>query len=242
MAESIPDTAIVAVLRPFVRASGPLLDRLREADPFGDRLGDRLARVRMPGTTAWRAMSPQARTDWWVNRVGRFTTIVAAVPGLGGALANRLPVTEAVGAAGQGLLLCAIAGEYGVTDVPSRVRMLAAVLFGRNISEELASGAHTDRAAEDERTAELRERAEQGGRRRGNIRTAAGAVYRLGRALLSVPGELERRPRGRWYHRAAGMIPVAGAAANYLGERSGLKRAARAAVRWLRENGHTSAQ
>ncbi len=226
VAEAIPDAAIVGVLRPFVRACAPLIDRLREADPFGTRLADRLARVRMPGTEAWRVMTPQRRTDWWVNRVGRFTTIVAAIPGLGGALAQRFPVADAVGAASQGLLLCAIAGEHGITDTPTRVRLLASVLFGREISAELASGQRHD---EEERTAELREGTEH----RAPVRTAARAVYRLGRALLAAGAELERRPRGRWYHRAVGLIPVVGVLGGYLGERSGLKRASRKALRWI---------
>ena len=47
-------------------------------------------------------MDVQERTRWWVRRVGRFTTLVAAVPGFGGALVSRLPVAKTLGAAGQG--------------------------------------------------------------------------------------------------------------------------------------------
>ncbi len=128
---AISDGAVIAVLGPFVRATRPVLDALREADPFGlrdrvrsgaeqldrrlsARILDRLARVEVPGTAAWADMSVTGRHRWWAYRVGRFTTLVASVPGIGGALASRLPVHSALGAAGQGLLLCAMAGESGV--------------------------------------------------------------------------------------------------------------------------------
>ena len=143
---TISDAQIVAVLRPFVRASGPVLDALRDSDPFGLRRAGRddlagvesglkaklvngVASVKVPGTDAWARMSGHDRSSWWMNRVGRFTALLTAIPGLGGALADRVPVQDTLGAASQGLLLCAVAGEYGVTDVGTRVRLIAWVLF-----------------------------------------------------------------------------------------------------------------
>jgi hypothetical protein len=247
MAEAISDAAIVAILRPFVRASGPMVDGLRDADPFGlagrldggkpddterklkDKVLDFVAGVQMPGTSAWQRMDAEKRTEWWVNRVGRFTTLVAAVPGLGGVWADRLPVSDAVGAASQGLLLCAIAGEYGVVDTSERVRLLGKVLFRRDISLTVAAGRTED---EDERTSELTE--DLGADRHGvSLKSAATAVFKLGKALWSVTDELEKRPRGRWFHRALGMLPIVGMLGDYLGERSALKRAAKMAVRWI---------
>src|SRR6201994_4407309 len=76
---------------------------------------DRLATSRLPGTPRWSAMSPEERDHWWVARVGRFTSAVASIPGVGGALARRLPVSDILGLAAQGLVVCAIAGEHGVT-------------------------------------------------------------------------------------------------------------------------------
>lgn len=104
---TISDDDLVRVLRPFVRATRPVLDGLRESDPFGlrarvtpgsdraadtsdeerslaDKILDALASVKVPGTSAWAAMDVPARSDWWVYRVGRFTTLIAAIPGLGG--------------------------------------------------------------------------------------------------------------------------------------------------------------
>lgn len=252
MAERISDAHVVSVLRPFVRAAGPLVDALREKDPFSvlareaerpviddprvrDRVLHGLNAVKIPGTVAWADMDVDARTRWWKGRVGRFTSLIASVPGIAGALSDRFPVQDTLGAAGQGLFLCAVAGEHGYTDVGARVRLLAWVLFGREISTELAEGRRDDRDAEDAETERLTEHLD-GQRSRGgkaSLATLGRTVWRLGRTLLEIPGELEKRPRGRLIHRAIGMLPVVGMAGDYLGERSGLKRVAKRAHRWF---------
>ncbi|MGW4486946.1 hypothetical protein ACWEOE_24250 [Amycolatopsis sp. NPDC004368] len=259
MAEAISDRHVVAVLRPFVRACAPMLDALRESDPFGlrgrarkagdDELADdgfkekvlgALTSVKVPGTAAWARMDIDERCGWWVNRVGRLTSVLTSIPGLGGALADRLPVQDTLGAASQGLLLCAIAGEYGVTDVGSRVRLIAAVLFEREIDAALAAGKPADESAEDSEAARLTEELTESERAHGKVtvRAAAGTLWRLGRSLWGITEELEKRPRGRFYHRALGMVPVVGAAGDYLGERSGLKRAWKRAHEWLMTHSH----
>jgi hypothetical protein len=242
MAEAITDRAIVGVLRPFVRATRPVLDALRESDPFGlrsrvadpddpdrhlrDKILDALAAVKVPGTAAWAAMDVRARSRWWVRRVGRFTTLLAAVPGLGGALTRRLPVSSALGAAGQGLLLVAIAGEYGVRNEDELVALLGAVMFRRELAVAAPDTA-ADAAAE-KRAAELTgDLAEPDAR--PTLHRVAGAVWRLGRALFAVEDELDKRPHGNFLHEGLGMLPVVGALGKYLGEWSGLKRAAREA-------------
>lgn len=264
---AVTDRHIVTVLRPFVLGTRPVLDALREADPFGLRrrmvanlavggadgagqadedergvLGtaketvlDWVSAVHVPGTPAWAAMTPDERTDWWVGRVGRFTALLAAVPGIGGALADRLPVQDALGAAGQGLLLCAIAGEHDLRDEDDQIRLLAAVLFGRNVDAALAEVVQEQKSEARHRGAELTaELAESRGRHgRVTLRAVAGTVWRLGRLLWGLGEELGKRPQGRWYHKALGMLPVVGMAGDYLGERSALRRAAREAQRWL---------
>jgi hypothetical protein len=259
VAEAISDRQVVAVLRPFARACGPMLDALREADPFGlqrratraeDELAgvesrlkagllDGLTSVKAPGTAAWARMTVDQRVAWWVNRVGRVTALVVSIPGLGGALAERLPVQDTLGAAAQGLLLCAIAGEYGVTDVATRVRLIAWVLFERDIDPALAAG--QDSAAEERETAKLTEELSESKRRHGKVtvKAAAGTLWRLGRALIGIAGELEKRPRGSLVHRALGMLPVVGAAGDYLGERSGLREVWQRAHTWLISNART---
>ncbi|MEV4057389.1 hypothetical protein AB0J55_39825 [Amycolatopsis sp. NPDC049688] len=257
MAEAISDRQVVAVLRPFVRACGPMLDALRESDPFGlqARAADDLAgvesglkaklihgvtSVKVPGTAAWARMTGYDRSSWWMNRVGRFTALLTSIPGLGGALADRLPVQDALGAASQGLLLCAIAGEYGVTDVGTRVRLIAWVLFEREIDADLAAGRHAehDEAAEANEAAKLTEELRESEKKHGKatVKAAGRTLWRLGRGLLGITGELEKRPRGNLFHRALGMLPVVGAAGDYLGERSGLRVVWKRAHGWLTEH------
>jgi hypothetical protein len=202
---------------------------------FLRKLAERLETVQLPGTTRWADMTVDERTDWWVGRLGRFTALLAAVPGIGGALADRLPVQDALGAAGQGLLLCAIAIEHGVTDRAEQVRLLAAVLFDRQVSAELA-GAKQE--GEEAKAAALTEELDESTRKHGKVtvKAAARTLWRLGRALWAVVDELGKRPHGRFYHRMLGALPIVGMAGDYLGERSGLKRAAKAATRWIAEN------
>ena len=270
MAEAISDAQVVAVLRPFVRGCGPMLDALRESDPMGlrarseraeaddelaalehglrEKLLDGLTSVKVPGTAAWAAMDVDQRTHWWVNRVGRFTALLTSVPGLGGALADRLPIQDTLGAAAQGLLLCAIAGEHGVVDVGDRVRLIAWVLFDRDVDPVLAAGPVVEKrahdAAEDAATEQLTEELTESKKKHGKItlKAAVGTLWRLGRSLLGIVEELEKRPRGRLFHRALGMLPIVGMAGDYLGERSGLKRVAKRAHQWFETQGGVTAR
>ena len=232
----ISDERAAAVLRVFVRGCGPMLDRLRHDDVDLDVAADdpdvdqkllaklkrRIAQVRYPGSAGWARLTVEERSDWWVSRVGRLTSLAASVTGLAGALGDRLPLQDMLGSAGQGLLLCAIASEHGVDDRATRVRLLAKVLFDRDLDPVVAAG-----AAETEEPAELPE-----GRRLG-LKPAAKWLWRQGKLLLAISDELEKRPHGRFYHQALGMLPIVGMAGDYLGERSALKRAAKAGHRWL---------
>jgi hypothetical protein len=235
VAEAISDRQIVAALRPFVRAAGPVVAAMRTP---GRLRG--LARMKVPGSAAWHGLSAQARTMWWINRVGRLTALVTAIPGLGGALADRLPVQDALGASAQGLLLCAIAEEHGVHDVADRVRLLGWVLFERDIDPALAAGKQADpsataesKNAEDAEVAKLTGDFGRQMKRRVTIAACAGALWRLARLLMAISGELEKRPRGRFYHRALGAFPVIGMLGNYFAERSALRHTARTTAKWL---------
>ena len=218
-------------------------EELAEVEPgLREKLLNGLASIKVPGTSAWASMDVDERTRWWLNRVGRFAALLTAVPGLGGALADRLPVQDAIGAASQGLLLCAVAGEHGVQDVGDRVRLIAWVLFDREIDPIVADGGKPghegfaqDRAAEDVETAELTEEMSAATKKNGrvSIKACVRTLWRLGRSLLAITAELEKRPSGRFYHRALGMIPVVGMASDYFGERSGLKRVIKRADKWF---------
>jgi hypothetical protein len=253
---TITDDHVVAALRPFVRAARPVLAALRQADPFGlrqralsrepgddterglrDKVLDRLSAAKLPGTPAWSALNPDQRCHWWMNRVGRFTALVAAVPGVGGVLADRLPVQDALGSAAQGLLLTAIAGELGVNDEDTLIRLLAHVLFRRDVIaasvRQVPSDGVDQQAAE--LTAELAESQKRKGR--PTLRAVAGTMWRMGRMLWGLADELGKRPQGRWYHKLFGMLPVVGVAGDYFAERTALRRATRSARRWLKTQG-----
>ncbi|SDD00599.1 hypothetical protein [Actinokineospora iranica] len=266
MADRITDKQVVTVLRPFVRATTPMLDALRDANPLGAarralpthatpvdhedaqelakvkrglrrRLLRGLESVQFPGTTAWETMTVDQRDRWWVNRVGRVTVLLASIPGLGGALADRLPIQNALATAGQALMLTAIAAEHGVTDQAERVRLIAKVLFNRDIDPHLAAGHgdHLTPAQETEAAKKLTEDLDESTKRHGKVtvKATARALRRLAQTLWSLGDELDKRPQGRFYHRALGYLPIIGMAADYLGERSALKRAAKKGRKWL---------
>ena len=231
----ITDERAATALRLFVRACDPLLTKLPDDENFEHALGDhavdtgrlkrakrRLRRVRRPGSANWSTLPVDERVHWWISRVGRLTALAASVTGLAGALGDRLPVQDTLGVAGQGLLLCAIAAEHGVADHATRVRLLGAVLLRRDIPPELAAG-----PVEDPPANQVPERGRLG------VTVAAKWLWRQGRQLLAITDELANRPHGRFYHRLLGMLPVVGLIGDYLGERAALKRAARAADRWL---------
>lgn len=213
---AISDEQVIGALKVVVKGSGPVLDALMHT------AGNHFSAVKFPGTAAWERMTPQQRTFWWMNRVGRFTTLIVAAPGFGGVLADRLPLQDALGGASQAILLCAMAREWGVTDQTEQVRMLAWVLCRRTVSRKLVLG-----------TADAR-RDGKSDRHYSSLVGAGRAVWRYGRVMRGIVGELEKRPHGRWGHRMLGKLPVLGVVGDYLGERSALKRAARKADEWVR--------
>jgi hypothetical protein len=248
MSEVLTDERIAAVLRPFVRSTAPVLTTLRESDPLRlrprfhagadraprrfDPLLRRLDRMRLPGSARWDAMTARQRSDWWTRRVGRVIAVVAGLPSFGGAIASRLPVRDALGMAGQGLVLGAIAGEHGVHDQAEQVRLLASVLLGRDLPVEVAAGRTAD---DDARTRELSgELDDARSEGRPGVRVFARTVWRMARALWEVGSALENRPRGRFYHELLGLVPVIGFIGGYLGERSALRRVSRRGRRWIR--------
>ena len=261
MAEAVTDAHVVSVLKVVVRGCGPVLDALTRVDPLGwkartfvcapevvdltDGGGSVLVRVKdravhaavkafhntaYPGTAAWERMDVRARRDWWVNRIGRFTTLVVSIPGLGGIVADRFPVQDTLGGASQALVLCAVAREHGITDEVDQVRLLAHVLSRRAISRELVEG-----------TAEL----DAGGVRaepakgRSSLVTAGRALWRYGRVLRSILGELDKRPRGGSVAGMIGKLPVVGIAGDYVSERSAMKKAVRQGEEWIRTHRDT---
>ena len=156
---------------------------------------DRLATSKLPGTPRWQTMSPEERDDWWVSRVGRFTSVVASIPGIGGALARRLPVSDILGLAAQGLVICAIAGEHGLNGRDEQVRLLASVLFGRDVDPSRHGDPH---AADVEREAgELSGTVGEEKEERGRLSALARAVWRMGTHAVGPAVRARPAPAGQ---------------------------------------------
>jgi hypothetical protein len=254
VAEAITDEHVSAVLRVFVRRCEPMVHRLREdgepvevdGEPEVDRnvldkLKSAVASIKRPGIKGWEQLPVEERVDWWVSRVGRFTSLLASFTGLAGALGDRLPLQDMLGSASQGLLLCAMASEHGVDDIGVKVRLLGSVLFERTIDPEVARGkgdAAADEKIVDDLSPEEDLPAEEPVKgKRFSIKAGFKWLWRQARILFSITGELEKRPQGRFFHKALSMLPVVGMAGDYLGERSALKRTAKAGTKWLTHEG-----
>ncbi len=209
----------------------------RTAGNVRHRALDRLATSRLPGTPRWSVMTPEERDHWWVARVGRFTSAVASIPGIGGALARRLPVSDILGLAAQGLVVCAIAGEHGVTGRDEQVRLLGSVLFERDLRPGEYGDPHDEEVERGARDLAGELSDDPGRGSDGRLRALARAVWRMGRSLFALHDELDRRPQGHWWWRTLANVPVVGAFGAYKSERSGLKRAARRTATQLGRDG-----
>lgn len=207
-----------------------ILDLLAEADPFGlrrrthdlgsgrgitdhalDLVAGLLDCADLPGTRSWDHKDEAARIRWWVRRVGAIDTVAVAFPGVFGVLAKRLPVQDIFGFANQALVLCAVARESGVTDHDTQVRLLAAVLCGR----ELADPVPEPDPAQDSGQPLVKK------------------LWKLAGVMNAIGDELEKRPHPQRVFDYLGMLPWVGAVAGYFGEFGALQRAAAAGQEWL---------
>ncbi|SIS03012.1 hypothetical protein [Williamsia sterculiae] len=173
----------------------------------------------LPGTPTWRELPVQDRADWWLNRVGTFTTALVAYPGVLGALANRLPLQDFLGFLQQAVLLCAVQREYGIHDRYRQADLLAEVLCDRHIDSArlLAAPAPAD------------ESAVSGSRL--SPRGLLDAVRTLRSSYGEIVDELRKRPAPRQPWRLLSELPVIGAPADYVGERLALREAGRELLR-----------
>lgn len=236
----IHDADVACVLHRAVRIINPVVDVLSRADPLGlkgrsHRLGVEegpigkaldagawvINTADLPGTQAWEDMDLDARTNWWVRRVGALDTVVVAFPGVFGVLADRLPIQDLLGFANQAIVLCAVAREHGVHDYSEQVRLLGSVMCNRELDAPTEPG-EADNAPQPESTDGDRQPA-----------ALVKAVWQLAGLLRAIGDELVKRPRPRRIFRYLGMLPGVGAVADYLGEYGALVRAAHAGRQWI---------
>ncbi len=234
---SIDDRTVAAALSRAVSIIDPVLDVLATRDPVGlksrtfrqqtendtalDKVLDPLARALnatdFPGTQAWQKLDVEARSQWWVARIGALNTVAVAFPGVFGLLVNRLPLQDLLGFANQSMVLVAVARERGVTEKSAHVRLLASVLTGREI--DLAA---LDRVPE-----------EPGPTRDRGPFALLHAMWDVATVLRGVSSELAKRPHSRGIFRVLSAIPLIGGVASYIGERGALSRAAKKGRRWV---------
>ena len=200
MAPPISDAVAVDVLR--------RVDRL--VTPLADWLG------RPP------ALPQDARDRWWAERVSDVAAGASALPRFVGKLADLLPLTNAVGAAVQSVVVLGVAGEHGVRAPADRVALLARVLLGRKLTAE-----QVDPLLEAGNATYLEEAFGPSGHH------IARRLWRTTRLLARIDDTLDARPKGGLAARALSNLPVVGLAGGYLAERVALRKAASLAAKEL---------
>lgn len=227
---------MAAALDRAVAIIDPVLDLLAERDPVGlkartyrtasdddgvvdkviDVLASALNATDFPGTESWEKLDADARSEWWVARIGALNTVAVAFPGVFGVLVNRLPLQDLLGFANQAMVLVAVAREAGITERSAHVRLLASVLCEREID---LSTMQKDKEPARERG-------------RGPFALLR-AMWDVASVFREVSSELAKRPRSRAVFRVISAIPVVGGVASYFGERGALSRAAKEGRRWV---------
>lgn len=249
MPNRVDDEELARALHAFVIAVDPVLRALRQqgfwggsnsriALADGDRsLRDRafavLGSIDVPGSSSWEAMDVEARSDWWLKRVGTLTAALAAAPSLGGVFADKTGLQAALGAAGQGIVLCAIAHEYGLEGERDRIRLLASVLFSRNLPL-----VEVERESRDLLTEVVNDLEEA--RRQTGLIAIGRAIWRLGHPLSAVRKELANLPRTRPTRRLLRAVPVLRPVGSFLNEREALRAVAGAGRAWIAEQNRTA--
>lgn len=194
-----------------------------------DAVRDRLAGEVHPGDAAWDTLPPDDRADWWVDRVRALAVPVAASPRVAGLAADRLPLQGALGAAAQGLAVCAVAREHGVNDPQRWVPLLGRILFDRDLRDVAEPAPPSTDDRDEDRQATAEEEAP------GPLRRGARRLWQLARLLLELHGLFDERPRGALPFRMLGKVPVVGLLGGVLDERGAVRRAADEARGLLRE-------
>ncbi len=236
------DYTVASALDRAVAIIDPVLDVLAARDPLGlkarthrapnaddgvvDKVAGALASALnatdFPGTEAWEKLDAEARSDWWVARIGALNTVAVAFPSVFGVLARRLPLQDLLGFANQAMVLVAVAREAGVTERSAHVQLLGAVLCERDIDPSAPRPKNEPEVDKE-------------GRGWGPFALLR-AMWDVASVLRDVSGELAKRPHSRAVFRAISAIPVVGGVASYFGERGALSRAAKQGRRWVADH------
>ena len=200
-----------------------------------DAVRDRAFGEMTPASPTWHQQPLEVRVRWWVNRISISAGLAAAAPRFFGALASRIPLQSALGAAAAGLAVCATAREHGRQDPAEWVPLLGTVLFDRKLTVPSAS-VPTAEEVEERLVGSADEAPDADDDPSGlgdGARRAATTLWRLARALLDLGDLLDHRPRGGRLVRLLAQVPVVGVASGWLDERGGIRFAARETTQLL---------
>lgn len=135
-----PDDVLVRrALLGFATAALPLVRVLATTPPAVEGgIGLRGRGIALAGRVAGSVARPEAgtleqRCDWWVRTIGGFAAVAVTAASTTGPLADRAAAPDLLGSAAECLVVCGIAGEYGVTDRGVAAALLGHVLFDRDI-------------------------------------------------------------------------------------------------------------
>ncbi len=247
----VPDSAVVLALSRVEFGIDSVLDALRTQDPFGIRsilaeysaqdqpnlaekglilAIDRLLRMKVPGHAEWPTLPLAQRCDWWVDRLGGFAAVVAGLPRISGAAADRLPIKDTLGAAVQAMVIGAVCREYGVEAHADRTAVIARVLTARPITPDdvLKYDDPTAAGQDVAKQLGLGDESDEAGLRKG-IRL----VWRTSKLFGGLSEGFEERPRGSIGARLVGKLPAVGVVGGFFDERKGIRKAAYAAAELL---------
>ncbi|GAA0616117.1 hypothetical protein GCM10009534_58660 [Kribbella sandramycini] len=240
----VPDSAVVLALSRVEFGIDSVLDALRTQDPFGIRSTltgysaqeqpnlaekglilaiDRLLKMKVPGHAEWPTLPLAERCDWWVERIGGFAAVVAGLPRISGAAADRLPIKDTLGAAVQAMVIGAVCREYGVDAHADRTAIIARVLTDRPITPDDVLEYDDPTAAGQEVAKQLGFGDESGD---AGLRKAVKLVWRISKLLGGLGEVFEDRPRGSLGARFIGKFPGVGVVGGFFDERKGIRKAA----------------
>ncbi|QFG67910.1 hypothetical protein [Ornithinimicrobium pratense] len=190
----------------------------------------------------WSGLSTDERIQWWVDRFGTGVAALVALPSFGGIVTRTAmsPILNTVGAAGQVLVVNAVAHEVGGTDEADRVVAAASIVLGRDLDLDAVrrqlSAERTDEGLgePDELQAELDQDQDDPPGVLRRLGSTALLIRRVARQFRSLAGLQGERPQGGLVARAMRNLPVVGMLGGFLAERGGVRQAAQAAQETFR--------
>lgn len=187
-----------------------------------------------PKDDDWLKADLDTRIDWWVQRFGTAVAALAALPSFGGAVVRASGIGDALGAAGQVLVVNAVAQEMGKTDTAEQVVAAARIVMDKHLNvakvrqilgDDLDGDGLPDGDIDTEKDVPEGERPSLIER----LGSTAKLIRRVARQIRGLGNDLDKRPQGGWFVKSVANLPAVGLAGGFLAERSGVSTAAKEA-------------